>query len=455
MTIRKRSRQATGNLKNDPSLVQEYGIIFKTLLIGTVSLTAILFILLCINYFVIGNDYALNRIFLCLLAFAYLGILYTFWKKRFFLLAAWFLIMFYGLLAALTLYSWGPDDAFALLLLAIFIILAGMLLSAKYTLYATGYAIALLVFLQSLVTFAGVSSIGSPGEPLSTFGDVAGSILLLGTLGIISWLFGHQTERLQAKNRAAEKALRREKQLLETRVEKRTRELKQAQLEEMEQLYKFAEMGQLSAALLHDLANHLSVLTFDIADLDRKQHSETLDRAQESITYLEDMIDQARQRLQGKVTLQRFNVREVVQENIQLLAKKLADAHITITVSPTDKAFFTEGDPLRLGQVLLVLITNSIEAYKDTQANRTINITLTETRQAITITIRDHGSGISKARQSNLFKPVPSTKKDGKGIGLFIAHQIIEMHFKGQLTFNPKAPGTEFSITLPFNTHGS
>jgi len=451
MTTQKRSRHTAGTLKSDPISSREYGIIFKTLLIGTVSLTAILCLLLCINYFVIGNDYALNRIFLCLLAFGYLGILYKFWKKRFYLLASWFLIMFYGILAALTLYSWGPDDAFALLMLAIFIILAGMLLSAKYTLYATGYAIVLLIFLQSLITFTGITSIGSPDEPLSTFGDVAGSILLLGTLGTISWLFGHQTERLQARNRAAEKALRREKQLLETRVEKRTRELRQAQLEEMEQLYKFAEMGQLSAALLHDLANHLSVLTFDIADLDRKQHSETIDRAQESITYLEDMIDQARQRLQGKVTLQRFNVREVVQENTQLLAKKLADAAITVTIVPSDKAFFTAGDPLRLGQVLLVLITNGIEAYQGTAIkNRNIIISLVETREAITISVLDHGSGIPKSQQARLFKPLPSTKKDGKGIGLFIAHQIIEMHFKGTLVFNPKANGTEFIITLPF-----
>ena len=72
----------------------------------------------------------------------------------------------------------------------------------------------------------------------------------------------------------AEDELRIEKSLLAVRLEKRTQKLQAAQLKEMQQLYRFAELGQLSTALLHDLANHLTVLTIDIEDIHKKQHSQ-------------------------------------------------------------------------------------------------------------------------------------------------------------------------------------
>ena len=71
-----------------------------------------------------------------------------------------------------------------------------------------------------------------------------------------------------------------------------------------------------------------------------------------------------------------------------------------------------------------------------------------EQKQAVTIRIRDTGTGISSRQKERIFDPFFTTKSDGVGIGLSISHKIIAEH-GGILRFHSDRQGTVFEIYLP------
>lgn len=65
------------------------------------------------------------------------------------------------------------------------------------------------------------------------------------------------------------------------------------------------------------------------------------------------------------------------------------------------------------------------------------------------ITVSDKGVGIPESERLLLFKPFASSKVDGMGIGLFMAHEMTERHFRGTLDFAADDDETLFIITVP------
>lgn len=433
-----------------PHPSSEYRAVFKSLLISTFVLIFVVSILLVVSYFFLHRYYVVDRMFLCASGLIYLTVTYMIWLRGRLVWASKLLIFFYFFISTIVLLAWGINTPFGLLIFAITIILSGILLGSKRTLYTAGLAVVLIFIIQTL-TALGYAPLFPSSLKASDFGDAIAYSTLLGILALISWLFGRQTEHLLFKNRQAELALLKEKELLEVRVQERTRQLQKAQLEEVEQLYQFAEMGQLSAALLHDLANHLSVLNFDIADLKREQRTETLRHVDESIAYLEQAINQVRKQIQGKSEFKRFDVATCLEDTITILAQRAAKAHATISLNTLPTPALLYGDPLRLNHILGILIRNAIESYppKTPKNKRTVSVNLEQEQNLVIIRVRDQGKGIAPRQREQLFAPLKSTKKDGLGIGLFIAKKITETHFKGILRLANATDFTEFVLQLP------
>ncbi|GHO46859.1 PAS domain S-box protein [Ktedonospora formicarum] len=113
----------------------------------------------------------------------------------------------------------------------------------------------------------------------------------------------------------------------------------------------------------------------------------------------------------------------------------------------------TLGDKHRLSQVFTNLLTNAIK-YSP-QAN-TVDITLTSSEHTAFIQIRDYGIGIPEEFQANIFERFNrgSFSKEehifpGLGMGLYIAHEIIN-HYGGTIKLKSEAGyGTTFTVSLP------
>ena len=112
------------------------------------------------------------------------------------------------------------------------------------------------------------------------------------------------------------------------------------------------------------------------------------------------------------------------------------------------------GDEEKLGQVCLNLIQNAIQAVSDD------GVIILETRRvsgdenAIEISVKDNGSGISPIHLTKIFDPFFTTKDTGTGLGLSICHSIVEQH-QGAINAECKeTEGTRVSVILPIQQKG-
>lgn len=435
-------------LADDPYLV------LRLLLAGSMIFLLLILALLLISFILLGNSYVGVRVVLVLAALLYVAAARLLLKKRP-RFTAYMLLGLYGFTATLAVTLWGITVPFGLLIFGFLIVLAGVTLGSSYALVAGIGVIAILAFSQMAVELDLITPDRSPVMLAPNFGDVAGFGTAFLILALIAWLSGRQMEQSLAKAREAEAALLSEKQNLARKLEERTQKLRAAQLQEMQQLYRFAELGQLSTALLHDLANHLTVLTLDIEDMQKERHSQAIKRAKKSMLYLDKMVDQVRTQIQGTSYAKRFSLSETINHSVQQLAHKARMAQVAVeldTASTKSEALECYGDPVRLQQIVTILLANAIDAYKHSKANnanKRVLISIKELGKNIQIRVQDWGSGIPVEERSKLFKPFYSTKNEGMGIGLFIAKQMAETHFKGTLLLSKKSDCTEFVVEIP------
>ncbi|GAC1345323.1 MAG: hypothetical protein NVSMB27_07370 [Ktedonobacteraceae bacterium] len=110
------------------------------------------------------------------------------------------------------------------------------------------------------------------------------------------------------------------------------------------------------------------------------------------------------------------------------------------------------GDRDRLGQVLIILLTNAIKYSPHAD---TVFVRVEHTHDALTVSVQDFGIGIAQSHQQKLFERFYRvlSKKDqtypGLGIGLYIAHEIIERHGGKMWVESIEGKGSTFFFSLP------
>ncbi|WP_134816369.1 ATP-binding protein, partial [Pseudomonas syringae] len=110
------------------------------------------------------------------------------------------------------------------------------------------------------------------------------------------------------------------------------------------------------------------------------------------------------------------------------------------------------GDPQRLAQVLINLLSNARDA---SPAGSAVRVRSEVSEHTVDLIVEDEGSGISKAIMDRLFEPFFTTKDpgEGTGLGLALVYSIVEEHY-GQITIDSPADpeqqrGTRIRVTLP------
>ena len=425
--------------------------IIRLVLSGSYIVTLALVLLLIISLTQAHNSYVIGRIFVGIAALFYLGLASYLLRKRLMKVTAWMLIALYWSIAGFILHAWGVNAPVGILLLGFVIVLASILLVARYISLVAVATILLLVSLQLSATLGMSHPDRSTLDNASTFGDIASYAIIFGVFALIAWVSRRQMEQSLQRALIAESELQKEKDSLAAKLEERTHSLYEAQAKEMGQLYRFAELGQLTTIILHELANYLSILTLDIEDIkDRHQNSIAIDRAKESITYIDTIIDQVRNQIKESDNIQKFSPLSIITNTLEQLKRK--HPATTILLSDTRNAQQRRqkviGDPLRLSQAITILVTNAAQA--PTRHKKTsIYVEISSSSKSIHVTVKDFGVGISEQSRQQLFQPHKSTKGGGLGIGLYITRQIIETHFKGKISIDPSTEFTQFNLEIP------
>ncbi len=147
-----------------------------------------------------------------------------------------------------------------------------------------------------------------------------------------------------------------------------------------------------------------------------------------------------------------FDVADVIAETEALLAHRLRSAVCRVQCRVDDGATL-KGSPARLGQVLVNLVGNAVDAYEEHAiADGVITIDVRRTADAVVCTVADRAGGIPSDVLPRIFDELYTTKEPGRGtgLGLWIARQLVEETFGGTLTVESElGAGTCFTVTLP------
>ncbi|MFZ1082627.1 MAG: ATP-binding protein [Candidatus Kryptoniota bacterium] len=118
----------------------------------------------------------------------------------------------------------------------------------------------------------------------------------------------------------------------------------------------------------------------------------------------------------------------------------------TCSVEPSDLEL--TADPYLIEQVLINMVLNSISALAATLSPMIKLFAKIDNRGGTIIQVIDNGHGIAEELQEKIFIPFFTTRKEGSGIGLSLARQIMRAH-KGTITVH-SAPNEETTFTLRF-----
>lgn len=221
---------------------------------------------------------------------------------------------------------------------------------------------------------------------------------------------------------------------------------------------KLAALGEMSAAVSHELNQPLAAMKTYLAGarllLNRNRPDEALSSFQRIDDLIERMGSITRQlksyARQSGDTFAPVNLGEALSSALSMMEPQLRQRHVNITRTLPEEPVLVMADRVRVEQVMINLLRNAMDATEGTE-DPSIDILLAAGETAV-LTVRDNGHGIKDF--DNLFEPFYTTKQpgDGVGLGLAISSGIVN-DLGGRLTArNASGGGAVFEVQLPILT---
>jgi len=245
------------------------------------------------------------------------------------------------------------------------------------------------------------------------------------------------------------------------RTEARLQEL-QAELVHISRL---TAMGEMAAALAHELNQPLSAIASYMKGsrrlLERPTEKEigqirdAMDKAAEQALRAGQIIRRLRDFVsRGETERHVESVKKLIEEAsaLALVGTKEHGVRVGFRLDPHRDLVLV--DKVQIQQILLNLIRNGIEAMEGSARKELVIASAPHERKFVEISVADTGSGIAPEIASKLFQPFVTTKRQGMGVGLSISRSIVENH-GGQMRAEPNTGGgTVLRFTLPSVTSG-
>jgi len=223
---------------------------------------------------------------------------------------------------------------------------------------------------------------------------------------------------------------------------------------------KMAAIGELAAGIAHEIRNPLASISGSIQMLksefppgdDNDKLMEIILRETDRLnTLIIDFLSYARPQ---PLNIHSINVREIVEDILQLLAQNAKLNKVRIRVEYDDSMPELFGDVGQIKQMLWNVIKNSAEAAS-TKTTGVVWLTVGQGKDtddglpSIQFVISDNGMGMDNEVLEQIFHPFFTTKKSGTGLGMSIMHQVVQGHNGEVEVDSTPNKGTKIRIVIP------
>ncbi|HVP76677.1 MAG TPA: ATP-binding protein [Thermodesulfobacteriota bacterium] len=230
---------------------------------------------------------------------------------------------------------------------------------------------------------------------------------------------------------------------------------------EMEDRIQLAErissLGHLAAGVAHEIRNPLNAIGMGLQRLKREFPPPEESKREEYISFTELILKEIRRVndiIEQFLTLSRpfqLNVKEsslqdLLRPLVTLFQEEASSLGIRLQSEIPPDLPLLAIDPEKLTQALINIMRNGMQAMGQ---GGLLRVEAKSVKEGVEVTISDSGSGIPPEEMEKIFDYYYTTKERGVGLGLPIAHRIIEAH-GGQLKIESRVgTGTKVTVTLP------
>ena len=270
------------------------------------------------------------------------------------------------------------------------------------------------------------------------FGLFAGSLVLFVLLVETSTLYARQARSF------AEERQDRERQLRELQSE-------------LIHVARLTELGQMVSALAHEVNQPLTAVGSYVSAGLRLLHGGDPAKAEDALQKASDQVVRASQVIQR---LRQFvkkddgqrgpeDIRQTVEEAaaLALLGTEGRKVRLEMDFAPDTPLVFI--DKVRIQQVMLNLIRNSVEAMHGQERRDLLIRAAPGDASTVEISVADNGPGLPPAVRQKLFQPFVTTKEQGMGVGLSLCRSIVEANGGRMWVADTGRGGADFRFTLP------
>jgi PAS domain S-box-containing protein len=222
--------------------------------------------------------------------------------------------------------------------------------------------------------------------------------------------------------------------------------------ERIRQLDRLAALGRFASSVAHEIRNPLTGIATGVQYLSRGFPEG--DERQESVSFIlrevvrlntiiQDLFTASRPRT---LAIERVRVADVVDRAARGAGPAAEHAGVTIRLEGADTWPTVSADADQLQQVILNLLQNAVQA---TLTGGAVTVSAAEEAEHVAIVVEDTGAGIAPEHLPRIFDPFYTTRAKGTGLGLFVAHGIVQRH-RGTIEVESEpGQGTRFRIVLP------
>lgn len=223
------------------------------------------------------------------------------------------------------------------------------------------------------------------------------------------------------------------------------------------QIEKLAAAGRLVRTLAHEVRNPLNNINMSVEQL-KNEVSEDLSfylhiiykNSNRINDLIKELLDFSKP---GDLVFERKSLQSIMDKTIAQALDRIILKHINLQLRYDSKPAEILADENKLSIAFLNMLINAVEAMNENEGKLIIEISNNHSHHMVTIT--DNGCGIPPENLSRLFEPYFTSKRNGVGLGLVSALNIIKSH-KGNIEVQSKVnEGTTFNVLFPAHANAN